>query len=530
MRAQPRRLLPPGTQRARRRRWRAGTTSSTPTWPPTAQERDRPDLDTTSRLSAHLAWGEVHPRTLLADLIAHPDASGPGAQQFLGELAWREFFADVLWHRPASAWSDLRPELADMQRDAAGAEVEAWRAGRTGFPLVDAGMRQLAARGWMHNRVRMVTASFLVKDLHVSWQVGAQHFLDRLVDGDLASNTGNWQWVAGTGVDAAPYFRIFNPVSQGLKFDPHGDYVRRWVPELAHLPGAAAHEPWRHPDGYAHGYPPPDRGPRRGAPRGAGPLRASQGPVMVQHGATRPQPRGLLAATWRPAPTGASRRANTERDPLAPTGQPGPTSLRSRWALLLLTFVLGSAALGITLNLEPGHAAFVPGTLAMATIWALGARACGPLTGSAPKAGPARRCWAPRPVRWRWDCACSSARPWPGWRPWPSPSRRCWPTAVPPPCPSSWPSPRSTASPRRRTSAAPCTRPCRARSAWLVSAAIYALATLPAGIALLTAGAAFLGGITGLLRRVSGGLLAPTTAHLIWSVGMLLLLPTVMDT
>ena len=220
-----------------------------------SQERDRPDLDTTSRLSAHLAWGEVHPRTLLADLIAHPDASGPGAQQFLGELAWREFFADVLWHRPASAWSDLRPELADMQRDPAGAEVEAWRAGRTGFPLIDAGMRQLDARGWMHNRVRMVTASFLVKDLHVSWQVGAQHFLDRLVDGDLASNTGNWQWVAGTGVDAAPYFRIFNPVSQGLKFDPHGDYVRRWVPELAHLPGAAAHEPWRHPDGYAHGYP-----------------------------------------------------------------------------------------------------------------------------------------------------------------------------------------------------------------------------------------------------------------------------------
>ena len=219
-------------------------------------ERDRPDLDTTSRLSAPLALGEVHPRTLLADVARHPAGRSEGARRFVGELCWREFSADTLWHNPDAAWSDLRPDLSAMTYDEAGAQVEAWRAGHTGFPLVDAGMRQLLGEGWMHNRVRMVTASFLVKDLHVRWQVGAEHFLHHLIDGDLASNSGNWQCVAGTGVDAAPYFRIFNPVSQGLKFDPDGAYVRRWVPELAHLPGAAAHEPWRHPAGYARGYHP----------------------------------------------------------------------------------------------------------------------------------------------------------------------------------------------------------------------------------------------------------------------------------
>ena len=133
--------------------------------------------------------------------------------------------------------------------------VEAWRQGLTGYPFVDAGMRQLRAEGWMHNRVRMVTASFLVKDLHVWWPVGARFFLDQLVDGDIASNSHGWQWVAGTGTDASPYFRVFNPITQGRKFDPDGEYVRRWIPELAHLAGAAAHEPWRAPDGYRHGYP-----------------------------------------------------------------------------------------------------------------------------------------------------------------------------------------------------------------------------------------------------------------------------------
>ena len=221
--------------------------------------RDRPDLDGTSRLSVHLKHGEIHPRTLLAEVAAR-GAGSKGARTFVTELAWREFYADVLWHRPDSAWGDLRDELARIRYDTgpeAEALVDAWRRGRTGYPFVDAGMRQLLETGWMHNRVRMVTASFLVKDLHVWWPVGARHFLDHLVDGDLASNNHGWQWVAGTGTDAAPYFRVFNPVSQGKKFDPDGDYVRRWVPELAHLPGSAAHEPWGHPDGYEAAYPQP---------------------------------------------------------------------------------------------------------------------------------------------------------------------------------------------------------------------------------------------------------------------------------
>ena len=221
-------------------------------------ERDRPDLDTTSRLSAPLKYGEIHPRTILADLAAHGSGRTRGAETFVTELAWREFYADVLWHRPESAWSDLRDELSGLDYDEgpeAQERVEAWRQGRTGYPIVDAGMRQLLAEGWMHNRLRMITASFLTKDLHVWWPVGARHFLDHLVDGDLASNNHGWQWVAGTGTDAAPYFRVFNPVTQGKRFDPDGDYVRRWVPELSHLAGAAVHEPWKHDEGLAHDYP-----------------------------------------------------------------------------------------------------------------------------------------------------------------------------------------------------------------------------------------------------------------------------------
>lgn len=223
-----------------------------------AERRDRPDLAGTSRLSADLKLGTVHPRTLLADVAAHPAGGGRGAQTFVSELCWREFYADVLHHHPASAWADLREDLGALVYDDPATEptatrFEAWRAGRTGYPFVDAGMRQLLAEGWMHNRVRMVTASFLVKDLHVWWPHGARHFLDLLRDGDIASNSHGWQWTAGTGTDAAPYFRVFNPVTQGLRFDPGGDYVRRYVPELAHLAGAAAHEPWRH--GGAPGYP-----------------------------------------------------------------------------------------------------------------------------------------------------------------------------------------------------------------------------------------------------------------------------------
>ena len=141
-----------------------------------------------------------------------------------------------------------------MLYDDPGERFDAWKRGRTGFPFVDAGMRQLLAEGWMHNRLRMVVASFLVKDLHVEWQHGAQHFMRHLRDADLASNQHGWQWTAGSGTDAAPYFRVFNPVSQGRRFDPDGDFVRRYVRELRHLPGDAAHEPWDHPDGYAHSY------------------------------------------------------------------------------------------------------------------------------------------------------------------------------------------------------------------------------------------------------------------------------------
>jgi deoxyribodipyrimidine photo-lyase len=225
-----------------------------------ADGRDRPDLDSTSRMSVHLKYGEIHPRTMLADLAGHPAAAGAGAARFVAELCWREFYADLLWHRPHSAWQDLRGDLGSMAYDSgAGAErlVTAWREGRTGYPLVDAGMRQLLAEGWMHNRVRMVTASFLAKDLHVWWPVGARHFLDHLHDGDLASNSHGWQWVAGTGSDASPYFRVFHPVTQARRFDPEGDYVRRWVPELRHLTGADVHEPWRSRQGYDHGYPEP---------------------------------------------------------------------------------------------------------------------------------------------------------------------------------------------------------------------------------------------------------------------------------
>ncbi len=216
-----------------------------------ATARNDPGADRTSRLSAYLKLGVVHPRQLLAET---GERRSQGARTFESELAWRDFYADVLHHNPESAWADLRP-VPGLTYDEHEDALEAWRSGTTGFPIVDAGMRQLLAEGWMHNRVRMITASFLTKDLHVWWPVGARHFLDHLVDGDLASNNHGWQWVAGTGTDASPYFRVFNPITQGLKFDPAGDYVRRWVPELAHLSGKAVHEPWDAENGYDKGYP-----------------------------------------------------------------------------------------------------------------------------------------------------------------------------------------------------------------------------------------------------------------------------------
>ena len=195
-----------------------------------ADERDRPDLDATSRMSAHLKFGTIHPRTMAADL-----GRGKGAQAYLRELAFRDFYAAVLSEWPESAWWNWNRAFdkieVDDDRDATRV-FEAWKAGRTGFPIVDAGMRQLAETGFMHNRVRMIVASFLVKDLHLPWQWGARWFLEQLVDGDMASNQHGWQWAAGCGTDAAPYFRVFNPTTQGKKFDPDGAYVRRWVPEV----------------------------------------------------------------------------------------------------------------------------------------------------------------------------------------------------------------------------------------------------------------------------------------------------------
>ena len=219
-----------------------------------AAHRDRPDLDVTSHMSVHLKWGEIHPRTLLADLAGR---RGAAVTTYRKELAWREFYADVLFHQPRTAREYLREEFARMEYDEPGKSFDAWRRGRTGYPIVDAGMRQLRATGWMHNRVRMIVASFLVKDLHLEWQHGARHFMRHLVDADLASNQHGWQWVAGCGTDAAPYFRVFNPTTQGQKFDPHGDYVRRWVPELRDVDPRYVHQPAADPAGLPKGYPEP---------------------------------------------------------------------------------------------------------------------------------------------------------------------------------------------------------------------------------------------------------------------------------
>jgi deoxyribodipyrimidine photo-lyase len=212
-----------------------------------ADGRNLPATNGTSAMSTYLKWGEIHPRTMLADL-----GNGTSAAAYRKELAWREFYADVLWHHPDSARRDFHDEFKAMDHDEPGPLFEAWKEGRTGFPIVDAGMRQLLATARIHNRVRMICASFLVKDLHVWWWHGARHFMEWLADGDLPSNQHNWQWVAGSGTDAAPYFRVFNPTTQGKKFDPDGSYVRRWVEELRDVAADRIHEPTGVP-----GYPAP---------------------------------------------------------------------------------------------------------------------------------------------------------------------------------------------------------------------------------------------------------------------------------
>ena len=215
-----------------------------------ARSRNYPASDGTSRLSPYLRFGLVSPRQVTAAVARgghtaeHPRRAG-GRATFVKELLWRDFHGYILYHRPETAWEHMRPEFARFRFEDDPEGLAAWREGRTGYPLVDAGMRQLTGQGWVHNRARMVVASFLTKHLLIDWREGARFFLQHLMDGDLPANNGGWQWVAGTGTDAAPYYRIFNPVTQAGKFDPAGDYIRRWVPELAKLQAPAVFAPWQ---------------------------------------------------------------------------------------------------------------------------------------------------------------------------------------------------------------------------------------------------------------------------------------------
>ncbi|MBV1836944.1 deoxyribodipyrimidine photo-lyase [Acetobacter estunensis] len=205
-----------------------------------AEERDRPAQDATSRLSPYLRFGHITP----AQIWQAVERSGKAADKFLAELGWREFAWSLLFERPDLATRNLRSEFDALLWRTDSKGLAAWKQGRTGYPLVDAGMRELWRTGWMHNRVRMVVASFLVKHLLIDWREGERWFADTLVDHDPASNPVNWQWNAGTGVDAAPFFRIMNPILQSRKFDPEGEYIRRWVPELARVPASLIHAPW----------------------------------------------------------------------------------------------------------------------------------------------------------------------------------------------------------------------------------------------------------------------------------------------
>jgi deoxyribodipyrimidine photo-lyase len=205
--------------------------------------RNRPDAVTTSRLSAHLHFGEISPHLCLSAARAS-GASEKAVEKFVSELGWREFSHHLLYHAPHLPQRNWRTDFDAFAWRDDPAGLRAWQSGHTGYPIVDAGMRELWQTGWMHNRVRMITASFLIKHLLIDWRVGQEWFWDTLVDADLANNAASWQWVAGSGADAAPYFRIFNPIAQGETYDPDGGYVRRFVPELARLPNAVIHKPW----------------------------------------------------------------------------------------------------------------------------------------------------------------------------------------------------------------------------------------------------------------------------------------------
>ena len=213
------------------------------------EDRDRPDREGTSRLSPHLHFGTISARKVRALAAvawrAGAAAEREGIEKFLAELAWRDFYHSILFHFPRVAEGNFRQQFDRLRWRDDPEALEAWRRGRTGYPLVDAGMRQLATTHWMHNRVRMVVASFLTKDLQQDWRLGEKWFEHELVDADLANNNGNWQWVAGTGTDAAPYYRVLNPVLQSRKFDPDGAYIRRFLPELRGVPAERIHEPWK---------------------------------------------------------------------------------------------------------------------------------------------------------------------------------------------------------------------------------------------------------------------------------------------
>lgn len=215
-----------------------------------AGSRNRPDLQTTSMLSAHLRFGDVSPRQIVHAALHARDAGRVPDEDYAmlrSELGWRDFSHQLLFGQPDIAHANMHRQFDAFPWRTDAGNLEAWRRGRTGYPFVDAGMRQLWRTGFMHNRVRMVVGSFLVKHLLIDWRLGEDWFWDTLCDADPANNAASWQWVAGSGADASPYYRIFNPVAQGLKFDPTGDYVRRWVPELAALPAAHVHEPWDAP-------------------------------------------------------------------------------------------------------------------------------------------------------------------------------------------------------------------------------------------------------------------------------------------
>ena len=213
-----------------------------------SENRNRMDMDGTSSLSPYLRFGMLGLRQAVSAarqaMPPSPYGKSAGAEVWLNELIWREFYIQILYHFPHAAKSAFNPSLANIQWRNNASEFEAWKRGETGVPVVDAAMRQLTAIGWMHNRARMIAASYLVKDLLVDWRWGEAWFMENLLDGDIASNNGGWQWTAGTGASAAPYFRIFNPVLQSMKFDPNGNYIRKWVPELRGLNPKDIHAPW----------------------------------------------------------------------------------------------------------------------------------------------------------------------------------------------------------------------------------------------------------------------------------------------